>query len=101
MSRAKTFFNECITLSLIPFLSFIRCKIKLFFCVISVNDKPEVAADDASNPTNQRGSTEDTTVTKAPPPPDIKTPFSMDSPSRRATRSRIKLAANFSFTAGL
>uniref|UniRef100_A0A3P8Q340 Meiosis regulator and mRNA stability factor 1 n=1 Tax=Astatotilapia calliptera TaxID=8154 RepID=A0A3P8Q340_ASTCA len=36
-----------------------------------------------------------------PPPPDTKTLLSMDSPSRRASRSRIKLAANFSFTAGL
>uniref|UniRef100_A0A669EQM0 Meiosis regulator and mRNA stability factor 1 n=1 Tax=Oreochromis niloticus TaxID=8128 RepID=A0A669EQM0_ORENI len=38
---------------------------------------------------------------RAPPPPDTKTLLSMDSPSRRASRSRIKLAANFSFTAGL
>ncbi|XP_067440091.1 meiosis regulator and mRNA stability factor 1 isoform X1 [Thunnus thynnus] len=35
-------------------------------------------------------------VAKPPPPP-----LSTDSPSRRATRSRIKLAANFSFTADL
>lgn len=33
--------------------------------------------------------------------PDRKPPLSTDSPGRRATRSRIKLAANFSFTAGL
>ncbi|KAM8878375.1 meiosis regulator and mRNA stability factor 1 isoform 1-T2 [Spinachia spinachia] len=35
------------------------------------------------------------------PPPNSTCTASMDSPSRRATRSRIKLAANFSFTAGL
>uniref|UniRef100_A0A8C2WMF1 Meiosis regulator and mRNA stability factor 1 n=1 Tax=Cyclopterus lumpus TaxID=8103 RepID=A0A8C2WMF1_CYCLU len=35
------------------------------------------------------------------PPPNMTCTMSMDSPSRRATRSRIKLAANFSFTAGL
>ncbi|KAL6110519.1 marf1 [Pungitius sinensis] len=35
------------------------------------------------------------------PPPNTACAASMDSPSRRATRSRIKLAANFSFTAGL
>ncbi|XP_056228828.1 meiosis regulator and mRNA stability factor 1 isoform X2 [Seriola aureovittata] len=46
-------------------------------------------------------STEDSAVTKLPTAPNMKTPLSMDSPSRRATRSRIKLAANFSFTAGL
>ncbi|XP_033949112.1 meiosis regulator and mRNA stability factor 1 isoform X1 [Pseudochaenichthys georgianus] len=33
--------------------------------------------------------------------PDGKPPLSTDSPGRKATRSRIKLAANFSFTAGL
>uniref|UniRef100_A0A3Q1ALT8 Meiosis regulator and mRNA stability factor 1 n=1 Tax=Amphiprion ocellaris TaxID=80972 RepID=A0A3Q1ALT8_AMPOC len=49
----------------------------------------------------QPGSTEDSAVTKPPPPPETKTILSMDSPSRRATRSRIRLAANFSFTAGL
>ncbi|CAK6962898.1 meiosis regulator and mRNA stability factor 1 [Scomber scombrus] len=40
-------------------------------------------------------------VAKPPPPPDMKPPLSTDSPSRRATRSRIKLAANFTFTADL
>uniref|UniRef100_A0A8C4HIZ2 Meiosis regulator and mRNA stability factor 1 n=1 Tax=Dicentrarchus labrax TaxID=13489 RepID=A0A8C4HIZ2_DICLA len=43
--------------------------------------------------------TEDS-VTEPPLPPKMKTTSSMDSPSRRATRSRIKLAANFSFTTG-
>uniref|UniRef100_A0A8C4HKB7 Meiosis regulator and mRNA stability factor 1 n=1 Tax=Dicentrarchus labrax TaxID=13489 RepID=A0A8C4HKB7_DICLA len=47
----------------------------------------------------QPGSTEDS-VTEPPLPPKMKTTSSMDSPSRRATRSRIKLAANFSFTTG-
>ncbi|XP_076001664.1 meiosis regulator and mRNA stability factor 1 isoform X2 [Genypterus blacodes] len=43
------------------------------------------------------GVTESSALTKPPQPPDTKT---MDSPSRRATRSKIRLAANFSFTAG-
>uniref|UniRef100_A0A3Q3GNY6 Meiosis regulator and mRNA stability factor 1 n=1 Tax=Labrus bergylta TaxID=56723 RepID=A0A3Q3GNY6_9LABR len=43
----------------------------------------------------------DSAVSNFPPPPDMKTNLSMDSPSRRVTRSRIKLAANFSFPAGL
>ncbi|KAK5866453.1 hypothetical protein PBY51_020644 [Eleginops maclovinus] len=37
----------------------------------------------------------------AVPKPDMKLPLSTDSPGRRATRSRIRLAANFSFMAGL
>uniref|UniRef100_A0A3Q3W5V0 Meiosis regulator and mRNA stability factor 1 n=1 Tax=Mola mola TaxID=94237 RepID=A0A3Q3W5V0_MOLML len=67
----------------------------------TVNDEPEVAADGPSDPPEQPGSTEDTAIPKVPPPPNKKTPSSMDSPSRRASRSRIKLAANFSFTAGI
>lgn len=67
----------------------------------TVSDEPDVAAaaiaDSTSDPPGQPGSTDD----RPPPPPNMKTPLSMDSPSRRATRSRIKLAANFSFTAGL
>lgn len=64
--------------------------------------EPEVAAaDSSSDPPEQPGSTDDSAVTQPPPPPDTKTPASTDSPGRRATRSRIKLAANFSFTAGL
>uniref|UniRef100_A0A671WNH7 Meiosis regulator and mRNA stability factor 1 n=1 Tax=Sparus aurata TaxID=8175 RepID=A0A671WNH7_SPAAU len=47
------------------------------------------------------GHSEDSAVTKPPPPPNTKTPLSMDSPSRRAARSKFKIAANFSFTAGL
>lgn len=65
-------------------------------CVISVSDEPEEAA--ASDPP---GSSDDSAVTNAPQPADVKPPVSTDSPSRRASRSRIKLAANFSFTAGL
>uniref|UniRef100_A0A665VE23 Meiosis regulator and mRNA stability factor 1 n=1 Tax=Echeneis naucrates TaxID=173247 RepID=A0A665VE23_ECHNA len=49
----------------------------------------------------QPGSTEDSKIIKPHTVPNTKTPLSMDSPSRRATRSRIKLAANFSFKAGL
>ncbi|XP_076585711.1 meiosis regulator and mRNA stability factor 1 isoform X3 [Chaetodon auriga] len=65
----------------------------------TVSDEPEVlaVADGTSDPREQPGITED----KPAPPPDMKTLLSMDSPSRRATRSRIKLAANFSFTSGL
>lgn len=66
------------------------------------SDEPEVAVpDNTSDRPEQPGSTEDSAVTKPPPPPETKTTLSVDSPSRRATRSRIKLAANFSFTAGL
>uniref|UniRef100_A0A3P8TRR2 Meiosis regulator and mRNA stability factor 1 n=1 Tax=Amphiprion percula TaxID=161767 RepID=A0A3P8TRR2_AMPPE len=66
------------------------------------SDEPEVAVPDSmSDRPEQPGSTEDSAVTKPPPPPETKTILSMDSPSRRATRSRIRLAANFSFTAGL
>uniref|UniRef100_A0A665VF58 Meiosis regulator and mRNA stability factor 1 n=1 Tax=Echeneis naucrates TaxID=173247 RepID=A0A665VF58_ECHNA len=52
-------------------------------------------------PPEQPGSTEDSKIIKPHTVPNTKTPLSMDSPSRRATRSRIKLAANFSFKAGL
>uniref|UniRef100_A0A671WMT0 Meiosis regulator and mRNA stability factor 1 n=1 Tax=Sparus aurata TaxID=8175 RepID=A0A671WMT0_SPAAU len=58
-------------------------------------------ADTTSEPPEQPGSSEDSAVTKPPPPPNTKTPLSMDSPSRRAARSKFKIAANFSFTAGL
>ncbi|TNN57990.1 Meiosis arrest female protein 1 [Liparis tanakae] len=51
----------------------------------SVSGEPETAADDRPSS----------------PPRAACAAASMDSPSRRATRSRIKLAANFSFTAGL
>ncbi|XP_039668556.1 meiosis regulator and mRNA stability factor 1 isoform X3 [Perca fluviatilis] len=66
----------------------------------TVSDEPDAAAVADSTP-GLPGSTDDSAVPKPPPPSDMKTPLSMDSPSRRATRSRIKLAANFSFTAGL
>nr|XP_033479688.1 meiosis regulator and mRNA stability factor 1 isoform X2 [Epinephelus lanceolatus] len=66
----------------------------------TVSDEPEVPVDGDST-CDPPGSTEDSAVAKPLPPPDVKTPLSMDSPSRRASRSRIKLAANFSFTAGL
>lgn len=55
----------------------------------------------ADLPAKCDGGTDDSADPRAPPPPDTKTLLSMDSPSRRASRSRIKLAANFSFTAGL
>uniref|UniRef100_A0A8C4HHQ0 Meiosis regulator and mRNA stability factor 1 n=1 Tax=Dicentrarchus labrax TaxID=13489 RepID=A0A8C4HHQ0_DICLA len=65
-----------------------------------LSDEPEVAAAAAPDSTSEQpGSTEDS-VTEPPLPPKMKTTSSMDSPSRRATRSRIKLAANFSFTTG-
>ncbi|XP_034748035.1 meiosis regulator and mRNA stability factor 1 isoform X3 [Etheostoma cragini] len=69
----------------------------------TVSDEPDVAAgaDGTPDPPGQPGSTDYSAVPKSPPPSDTKTPLSMDSPSRRSTRSRIKLAANFSFTAGL
>ena len=82
-----------------------RCQLSRYLCVIPVSDEPEVAAaavaDTTSEPPEQPGSSEDSAVTKPPPPPNMKPPLSMDSPSRRATRSKFKLAANFSFTAGL
>ncbi|XP_059211415.1 meiosis regulator and mRNA stability factor 1 isoform X3 [Centropristis striata] len=64
----------------------------------AVSDAPDEAADGACDPP---GSTDDSAATDPPPPPDVKPPLSTDSPGRRASRSRIKLAANFSFTAGL
>lgn len=85
----------------LSFRSLMRRTLSLFLCVISVNGEPEVAADGASDPPERPDGEENTAVSKAPPPPDVKPPLSMDSPSRRATRSRIKLAANFSFTAGI
>uniref|UniRef100_G3Q630 Meiosis regulator and mRNA stability factor 1 n=1 Tax=Gasterosteus aculeatus aculeatus TaxID=481459 RepID=G3Q630_GASAC len=56
----------------------------------------EVAAvaESASDP-------DDSAARPPSPPPNATCTASMDSPSRRGTRSRIKLAANFSFTAGL
>uniref|UniRef100_A0AAQ4S4Q8 Meiosis regulator and mRNA stability factor 1 n=1 Tax=Gasterosteus aculeatus aculeatus TaxID=481459 RepID=A0AAQ4S4Q8_GASAC len=45
--------------------------------------------------------TDDSAARPPSPPPNATCTASMDSPSRRGTRSRIKLAANFSFTAGL
>ncbi|KAM9314631.1 meiosis regulator and mRNA stability factor 1 isoform 2-T3 [Pholidichthys leucotaenia] len=56
------------------------------------------AADGSSAPTEQPdGSKDDSAVTKSATPPETKTSLSMDSPNRRASRSRIRLAANFSF----
>ncbi|XP_035993115.1 meiosis regulator and mRNA stability factor 1 isoform X1 [Fundulus heteroclitus] len=52
----------------------------------------EAAAADGEQPGGTDGS---------PPAPDGKIALSTDSPGRRASRSRFKLAANFSFTAGL
>ncbi|XP_045902582.1 meiosis regulator and mRNA stability factor 1 isoform X2 [Micropterus dolomieu] len=70
----------------------------------TVSNEPEVVAavaDSTSDPPEHPGSTEASAVSRLSPPPDMKTPLSVDSPSRRATRSRIKLAANFSFPADL
>lgn len=66
------------------------------------SDELEVAAaGSTSDPQEQPGSTDDSDVPGPPPPPDTKTPLSTDSPGRRNARSRIRLAANFSFNAGL
>ncbi|KAK9539698.1 hypothetical protein VZT92_002200 [Zoarces viviparus] len=67
----------------------------------TVSGDPDVAAvtDGTSDPP---GLTDDSAVSRPrSPPPNPTCTASVDSPSRRATRSRIKLAANFSFTAGL
>ncbi|XP_038146647.1 meiosis regulator and mRNA stability factor 1 [Cyprinodon tularosa] len=56
----------------------------------------EAAADGTCGPLDQSGVEDD-----SPALPDEKNTLSMDSPGRRASRSRFKLAANFSFTAGL
>ncbi|XP_030583725.1 meiosis regulator and mRNA stability factor 1 isoform X3 [Archocentrus centrarchus] len=67
------------------------------------SDESVVAAPDdtADAPEKPGGSTGDYGDRREPPPPDTKTLLSTDSPSRRASRSRIRLAANFSYTAGL
>lgn len=54
------------------------------------------AADVASDSPEQPGA-----APGSPPVPEEKNILSMDSPGRRASRCRFKLAANFSFTAGL
>ncbi|XP_054896781.1 meiosis regulator and mRNA stability factor 1 isoform X2 [Poeciliopsis prolifica] len=54
------------------------------------------AADGPSDPAEQHGGS-----VAAPSLPEGKNILSMDSPGRRASRSRFKLAANFSFTSGL
>ncbi|MED6237757.1 hypothetical protein ATANTOWER_006481 [Ataeniobius toweri] len=56
----------------------------------------EAAADGTSDLPEQPGWRDD-----SPPLCDEKNMLSMDSPGRRASRSRFKLAANFSFTTGL
>ncbi|XP_074540216.1 meiosis regulator and mRNA stability factor 1 isoform X4 [Halichoeres trimaculatus] len=69
------------------------------------DDEPEVDAtagpDGPPDPPEQPDIPDDSSVSKPSQPSDTKTNSSTDSPSRRATRSRIKLAANFSFPAGL
>uniref|UniRef100_A0A8C6LG29 Meiosis regulator and mRNA stability factor 1 n=1 Tax=Nothobranchius furzeri TaxID=105023 RepID=A0A8C6LG29_NOTFU len=55
-------------------------------------ESEEAAADDPSDPPEHPGAT---------PPPDLRNSLSLSSPGRRDSRSRIKLAANFSFTVGL
>ncbi|XP_056265844.1 meiosis regulator and mRNA stability factor 1 isoform X2 [Pseudoliparis swirei] len=62
----------------------------------SVRGEPGAAA--AADASDRPGVTGDPAVAGRPSSPPR---AAMDSPSRRATRSRIKLAANFSFTAGL
>uniref|UniRef100_UPI003AB1082E meiosis regulator and mRNA stability factor 1 n=1 Tax=Centroberyx gerrardi TaxID=166262 RepID=UPI003AB1082E len=62
------------------------------------SDPPE--SQDLLTVDKQPGSTVGSAVFQPPQPSDTKTPSSMDSPSRRAPRCKIKLAANFSFTAG-
>lgn len=62
--------------------------------VISDGDEPELAADSLCDPPEQAGS-------NATVAPDAKIPLTVDSPGRKATRSRFKLAATFSFTAGI
>uniref|UniRef100_A0A8D3A4Q8 Meiosis regulator and mRNA stability factor 1 n=1 Tax=Scophthalmus maximus TaxID=52904 RepID=A0A8D3A4Q8_SCOMX len=59
---------------------------------------PTAVVGGTADPLEEPGSVDESAVTK--PPSMMKTPL-CDSPSRRAARSRIKLAANFSFTAGL
>ncbi|XP_014864150.1 PREDICTED: meiosis arrest female protein 1-like [Poecilia mexicana] len=56
----------------------------------------EAAADGPSDPAERRGGSD-----ASPSLPEGKNILSMDSPGRRASRSRFKLAANFSFTEGL
>ncbi|XP_037546206.1 meiosis regulator and mRNA stability factor 1 [Nematolebias whitei] len=58
-------------------------------------------ADSTSDPPEHLCSTDETAVSRTPPPSDTKNFLSTNSPGRRASRSKIKLAANFSFTAGL
>lgn len=65
------------------------------------SDEPDVAAAAVTGsiftPTEQPGSTDNSAGTKHPQAPDMKKiPSSVDSPSRRGTRSKIRLAANFS-----
>ncbi|KAM4603835.1 meiosis regulator and mRNA stability factor 1 [Polymixia lowei] len=55
------------------------------------------AVRDVSDPPEHRGSL---AAAKPPQSPNAKTSSSMDSPNRRAPRSKIKLAANFSFSLG-
>ncbi|XP_068444839.1 meiosis regulator and mRNA stability factor 1 isoform X2 [Clinocottus analis] len=67
----------------------------------TVCGEPDVAAV-PDGMSDQPGIRDNSAVAKPPsPPPNMTCTMSMDSPSRRASRSRIKLAANFSFTAGL
>lgn len=67
----------------------------LFFFVLVMLESGEcqAATDGGSNPAEAPGREEDFPASRALPPPQ-----SLDSPSRRASRSRIRLAANFSFT---
>lgn len=65
---------------------------------------PEVQAPlitDGTADALQQPGPEDSAPPSPPLPPETKTNFCMDSPGRRATRSKFRLAANFSFPAGL
>ncbi|XP_029990149.1 meiosis regulator and mRNA stability factor 1 isoform X3 [Sphaeramia orbicularis] len=62
-------------------------------------NKAEAAAETMSDLPEQPGTVESSEDPKQPP--TTKPPLSSDSPNRRASRSRFKLAANFSFPPGL
>lgn len=62
-------------------------------------NKAEAVAEVISDLPEQPGTVESSEDPKQPP--TTKPPLSSDSPNRRASRSRFKLAANFSFPAGL
>ncbi|KAM6939553.1 meiosis regulator and mRNA stability factor 1 [Xenentodon cancila] len=68
---------------------------------LPTDESEKAAADGRSDPPQQAACCTDPAAAGPPQPPDVKAFTCMDSPSRRGAKSRIKLAANFSFTAGL